>query len=74
MSAYLEERSKYFTFSEIQISPKGEMEVSSLFLIIKAKLPATALHHQEKKNEYNINLLYIRPKFTLVHVYFTREW
>ena len=49
MSAYLEERSKYFTFSEIQISPKGEMEVSSLFLIIKAKLPATALHHQEKK-------------------------
>ena len=73
MSAYLEERSKYFTFSEIQISPKEEMEVSSLFLIIKAKLPARALHHQEKKNEYNINLLYIRPKFTLVDVYFTRE-
>ena len=42
MSACLEERSKYFTFSEIQISPKEEMEVSSLFLIIKAKLPARA--------------------------------
>ena len=49
MSACLEERSKYFTFSEIQISPKEEMEVSSRFLIIKAKLPARALHHQEKK-------------------------
>ena len=26
------------------------MEVNSLFLIIKAKLPARTLHHQEKKN------------------------
>ena len=26
-----EERSTYFTFSEIQISPKEEMEVNSLF-------------------------------------------
>ena len=44
-----EERSTYFTFSEIQISPKKEMEVNTLFLIIKAKLPATTFHQQEKK-------------------------
>ena len=46
-----EERSRYLnTCSEIQISPKEDMEVNSLFLIIKAKLPARALHHQGKKN------------------------
>ena len=45
-----EERSRYLsTRSEIQISPKEHLEVTSLFLIIKAKLPARALHHQEKK-------------------------
>ena len=44
-----EERSTYFTFSKILISPNEEKEVNSLFLIIKAKLPARALHHQEKK-------------------------
>ena len=44
-----EERSTYFTFSEIQISPIEEMEVSSLFLTIKAKLTATTFHQQEKK-------------------------
>ena len=41
------------SFSEIQISPKEETEVNSLFFIIDAKLPAKVLHHQEKKNEYN---------------------
>ena len=30
------------------------MEVNSLFLIIKAKLPARALHHQGKKNVWKI--------------------
>ena len=29
-----EERSTYFTFSEIQISPKEEMDVYSLFLLL----------------------------------------
>ena len=50
-----EERSTYFTFSEIQISPKEEMEVNSQFLIFKAKLPARALHHQEKK----MNIIFV---------------
>ena len=58
-----EERSKYFTFSEIQISPKEEMEVSSLFLIIKAKLTATTFHQQEKK--MNIKFVMHRVKIYL---------
>ena len=40
-----------FILSEIQISPKEEMEVNSLLLIIKAKLPAKTLYQQEKNNE-----------------------
>ena len=40
----------YFIFSEIKIFPKEEMEVNSLLLIIKAKLPARTLHEQDKKN------------------------
>ena len=53
------EETTYFTFSEMQISP-----LSNYFILFKkAKLPAEALHHQEKK-------------FTLVQVYFpfTRGW
>ena len=50
-----EERFTYFTFSKIQISQKEEMEVNSLFLIIKAKLPARALPHQEKK----MNIIFV---------------
>ena len=39
------EESTYFTFSEMQISP-----LSNYFILFKkAKLPAGALHHQEKK-------------------------
>ena len=49
ISVPLKKRSTYFTFSEIQISPIEEMEVSSLFLTIKAKLTATTFHQQEKK-------------------------
>ena len=41
-----EERSTYFTFSEIQISPKEEMDVYSLFFIINAVLPARTWHQQ----------------------------
>ena len=50
-----EERSTYFTFSEIQISPREEMEVNSLFLIIKAKLPARVLHQKRKK----LNVIFV---------------
>ena len=45
-----EERLTYFTFSKIQISPKEEMEVNSLFLIIKEQSIASP----REKNEYNI--------------------
>ena len=44
------------------------MEVNSLFLIIKVKLPARALHHQEKKKCMK-NLLCIEsnlPCFKLI--------
>ena len=58
-----EERSTYFTFSEIQISPKEEMEVNSLFLIIKAKLTATTFQQQEKK--MNIKFVMHRVKIYL---------
>ena len=62
-----EERSTYFTFSEIQISPKEEMEVNSLFLIIKAKLTATTFQQQEKKK--NIKICYVSgqilPKWSI---------
>ena len=68
-----EERSTYFTFSEIQISPKEEMEVSSLFLIIKAKLTATTFHQQEKK--MNIKFVMHRVKIYLNGLFsFYREF
>ena len=49
------------------------MEVNSLFLIIKAKLPARVLH--QKRKNWIWYLLCIGSKFTLVQFYFsfTRE-
>ena len=69
-----EERSTRFTFSEIQITPKEDMAVNSLFLIIKVKLPARALHHPREK-KMNTKFAVHRVKFTLVQACFsiTRE-
>lgn len=49
-----------WTLSGIQISPKKEeMKVNSLFLIIKAKITATALHRREETGTecYNCALI-----------------
>ena len=66
-----EERSTYFTFSEIQITPKEDMAVNSLFLIIKAKLSARALHHPREREKMNTKFVMHRIKFTLVQACFS---
>ena len=50
-SAYLWKKAHYmyFIFTEIQISPKEEMEVNSLLLIIK--VTSLNINKREKKNE-----------------------
>ena len=55
-------------------SSKEDMAVNSIFLIIKAKLPARALNHQERK-KMNTKFVMHRVKFTLVQACFpfTRE-
>ena len=61
----------------LQISPKKEMEVHSLFLIIKAKLTATTFHQQEKKMNIKFVMHLVKIRFTLmVQVYFpfTRDY
>ena len=64
-----QERSTYFTFSEIQITPKEDMAVNSLFLIINAKLPTRALHQPRERKKWIQSLLCIgsnSPWFKLV--------
>ena len=56
---------------------KKEMEVNSLFLITKAKLPARVLHQyssREKKNEHNIRYASVQNFSWFKFIFFTREW
>ena len=53
------------------------MEVNSLFLITKTKLPARVLHQyssREEKNEHNIRYASVQNFSWLKFIFFTREW
>ena len=62
----------YFTFSEIQISPKEEMEVNPLLLMIKVKL-RLELHSIDKRKKWIWNLSCMGSKLTLRSVHTRRQ-
>ena len=63
-------------FNEIQISPKEDIKVTSLFSIIKAKYQIQQYSTEKEKIEYNYLSLFRVKKFPLFEVLFPfpREW